>query len=207
MQESARTAAVGVAITSDSLTSEAATRALVECHVERVVVGAASLTILLRNGDAAQQNVGADGPPNEIVVPWSGKHRSSRAAVIPSEAANTGRGRARQPMPEDVRRQLLVSIVRARAWTEALANGQVADTAALAERAGCSERHVRMLLPLANMAPDLVEAAVEGRLPAGFGAARLCRGLPSSWAEQRRLIPVITAPQAYLGATTCSLRR
>ena len=196
LRERARTAAVGLATTSDSLMSESAARALVERHVERVVVEAASVTILLCTGDAPQQNNGADGPPREIVVPWSGKHRTSRAAVIPSQATNTDPGRARQPMPEDVRRQLLVSIARARVWTDALASGQVADTAVLAERAGCSERHVRMLLPLANLAPDLVEAAVEGRLTAGYGAARLCRGLPSSWAEQRRLIPVITASQA-----------
>jgi DNA invertase Pin-like site-specific DNA recombinase len=196
LRESGPTTAVGVAITGDPLPSEVAARALIERWVERVAVGTASLTILLRNGDAAQRNDGADEPPNEIVVPWFGPRRSSRAAVIPSEAAKTDPGRARQPMPEDVRRQLLVSIARARAWMDQLANCQVADTAALAERAGCSERHVRMLLPLANMAPDLVEAAVEGRLTAGYGAARLCRGLPSSWVEQRRLIPVITVQQA-----------
>ena len=94
------------------------------------------------------------------------------------EVDAVGPGFVRQPMPEDVRRHLLVSIARARGWADALSSGRAADTAALAVRAGCSERQVRLLLPLAGLAPDLVQAAVEVRLAAGYGVGRLCRGLP-----------------------------
>ncbi|MDP4026654.1 recombinase family protein [Methylobacterium sp. NEAU 140] len=188
----ASSAAVDTPALSDPTISETAA-ALIERWVERAVVRADALTITLSGGSGYEVGGSLDARPREIVVPWA-RRRSSRAAVVTPETDPAASGRVRRPMPEDVRRQLIVSIARARAWTEDLISGRAADIVALAERAGCSERHVRMLLPLAGLAPDLVEAAVAGRLAAGYGAARLCRGLPASWAEQRAVIPVI-APQ------------
>jgi hypothetical protein len=37
----------------------------------------------------------------------------------------------------------------------------------------CSKRHVHMTISLAFLAPRLVKAAVDGRLPHGVGVARL----------------------------------
>jgi hypothetical protein len=44
--------------------------------------------------------------------------------------------------------------------------------ALIAAREGKSERSIRMTLSLAFIAPPLVVAAIEGRLPRGFGAKR-----------------------------------
>ena len=43
----------------------------------------------------------------------------------------------------------------------------------IAEREGCSVRKVNMTISLAFLAPDLVKAAIAGRLPHGMGVARL----------------------------------
>jgi hypothetical protein len=40
-----------------------------------------------------------------------------------------------------------------------------------------------MTISLAFLAPDLVKAAIEGRLPHGMGVARLCE-LPAEWSRQ-----------------------
>jgi site-specific DNA recombinase len=40
-----------------------------------------------------------------------------------------------------------------------------------------------MTVTLAFLAPDLVAAAIEGRLPRGVGIARLC-DLPANWTHQ-----------------------
>lgn len=40
-----------------------------------------------------------------------------------------------------------------------------------------------MMLSLAFLAPELVKAGIEGRLPRGVGIARLC-DLPAAWTEQ-----------------------
>jgi site-specific DNA recombinase len=44
-----------------------------------------------------------------------------------------------------------------------------------------------MTLSLAFLAPEIVKAAVEGRLPRGFGLKRLV-GLPMVWSEQWRTL-------------------
>ena len=58
---------------------------------------------------------------------------------------------------------------------------------AIATREGCSPRRVTMLISLAFLSPDLVKAAVEGRLPRGVGLARLVDP-PLAWAEQWRML-------------------
>ena len=49
-----------------------------------------------------------------------------------------------------------------------------------ARRERCSVRHVNMT---AFLAPELVRAAVEGRLPRGINIERL-RGAPAEWSRQ-----------------------
>jgi hypothetical protein len=53
----------------------------------------------------------------------------------------------------------------------------------IAARECKSERSIRMTLSLAFLSPDLVMAAVDGRLPRGFGLTRLI-GLPIAWSDQ-----------------------
>jgi site-specific DNA recombinase len=46
---------------------------------------------------------------------------------------------------------------------------------------------VNMTISLAFLAPDLVKAAIDGRLPHGMGVARLC-DLPAEWSRQRQML-------------------
>jgi hypothetical protein len=50
-------------------------------------------------------------------------------------------------------------------------------------REKCSVRQVNMTISLAFLAPNLVKAAVEGRLPRGIGIERL-RDPPTEWSRQ-----------------------
>jgi hypothetical protein len=53
----------------------------------------------------------------------------------------------------------------------------------IAARESKSERSIRMTLSLAFLSPDLVKAAIDGRLPRGFGLTRLV-DLPIAWSDQ-----------------------
>jgi site-specific DNA recombinase len=55
--------------------------------------------------------------------------------------------------------------------------------AELCARENCSARKVNMTISLAFLAPNLVKATIEGRLPRGIGIERL-RDLPSEWSRQ-----------------------
>ena len=57
------------------------------------------------------------------------------------------------------------------------------DVQHVAARQKCSVRQVNMTISLAFLAPDLVRAAVEGRLPRGIGVERL-RDAPAEWNRQ-----------------------
>jgi hypothetical protein len=57
------------------------------------------------------------------------------------------------------------------------------DVQQIAARQKCSVRQVNMTISLAFLAPDLVRAAVEGRLPRGIGVERL-RDAPPEWSRQ-----------------------
>ncbi len=59
----------------------------------------------------------------------------------------------------------------------------------LVTRHGVDQGDISRSLPLAFLAPDIVEAILQGRQPVEPTAARLKRTrLPLSWAERRRLL-------------------
>jgi len=62
-----------------------------------------------------------------------------------------------------------------------------ANAASLATRDGCSVRKVNMTISLAFLAPDLVKAAVDGRLPHGMGVVRLTDP-PAEWSRQHQML-------------------
>ena len=77
---------------------------------------------------------------------------------------------------------LIKSIARGRAWLDEIVSG-TASIEAIAARQKCSVRHVNMTISMAFIAPALVKAAVEGRLPRGIGIATL-RDAPAEWSLQ-----------------------
>lgn len=67
----------------------------------------------------------------------------------------------------------------------ALRQAEFVDTAEIAQRIALSEPHVRRLLRFIYLAPDIVEAIVEGRQPRILTVKVLLRGISLDWADQR----------------------
>jgi site-specific DNA recombinase len=88
-----------------------------------------------------------------------------------------------RPEKFDRRARLVSAIAQGRQWLEDVVSSRVTTVAQLCTREKCSARHVNMSISLAFLAPNLVEAAVEGRLPRGIGIERL-RDLPTDWSRQ-----------------------
>ncbi len=87
---------------------------------------------------------------------------------------------------------LLKAIARARGWFDELITGRAISMVEIAQREGISDRYVSSLLPLAFLAPDIVEAIAAGRQPADLTAETLIRhiDLPLDWNDQRVLLNV-----------------
>jgi len=108
----------------------------------------------------------------------------TRREVLPTAAVPPHDTR---PIRSESRALLVASIARGRRWLDEIIAGPSTTAASIAKREACSPRKVNMMISLAFLAPDLVRAAIEGRLPHGMGVARLC-DLPSEWSRQHQML-------------------
>jgi hypothetical protein len=167
-------------------------RQLVAAHVARVDVKANEITIsLLEAGPPDDQEPSASDPAEhgapvagekEIIlsVPWrKAAAKRHREIIEPSDASRTDT----RPIRAETRARLVNSIARGRLWLSQIKSGAVSAIDDIAVRENCSKRHVNMTISLAFLAPPLVQAAVEGRLPHGIGIARLIDA-PAEWSRQ-----------------------
>src|SRR5258706_13926627 len=88
-----------------------------------------------------------------------------------------------RPTRIERRARLVNAIAQGRRWLDEIVSGSATNIEQIATRQKCSVRQVNMTISLAFLAPDLVKAAVEGRLPRGIGVERL-RDAPAEWSRQ-----------------------
>ena len=79
--------------------------------------------------------------------------------------------------------RLIRAIARGRRWLDEIMTGSITDAEQLANRERCTVRQINLTLSLAFLAPQLVKAAVEGRLPRGVNIERL-RDPDPNWTRQ-----------------------
>src|ERR1700716_1531611 len=155
---------------------------LIQNHVVRVEVQSDQLVIELANAKGA--NPKRKRSRNVIEVPGCKTPSTRRREVLVPEA---GPPQDARPIRSENRAILVASIARGRRWLDELIADPPAHTESIAGREGCSVRKVNMTISLAFLAPDLVKAAIDGRLPHGMGVARLC-DLPAEWSRQRQML-------------------
>jgi DNA invertase Pin-like site-specific DNA recombinase len=147
-------------------------------QVARIDVRKDRLTIRLRPGDAEETSEAADGP--SLSIPWQKPpSRRARQILLPHGVPKN----EVRPTRIERRARLVSAIARGRRWLDEILSGTVTDVEQIASRQKCSARQVNITISLAFLAPDLVRAAVEGRLPRGIGVERL-RDAPAEWNRQ-----------------------
>src|SRR3982075_2768571 len=154
---------------------------LIQNHVVRVEVQSDQLVIELANAKGA--NPKRKRSRNVIEVPWCKTPSTRRREVLVPEAGPPQNAR---PIRSENRAILVASIARGRRWLDELIADPAANTESIAGREGCSVRKVNMTISLAFLAPDLVKAAIDGRLPHGMGVAPLS-ALPAEGSRQRQM--------------------
>ena len=83
---------------------------------------------------------------------------------------------------------LLKAIARAHDWRECMVDGSLLNGPSIAGRSGLNQRYVRRVLQCAFLAPDIVEAILDGRHPPNLTVRKLWHDLPADWAEQRKCL-------------------
>ena len=90
------------------------------------------------------------------------------------------------PTPKPRRDETLIkALVRAHRWRRKIESGQARSITDLAEQEGVTDAYVCRLLPLTCLAPDIVEAILDGRQPKGLRLTEMLGNGPLGWDEQR----------------------
>ncbi len=169
-------------------TSTIQNRELILTYVTRVEVQTDQLVVELASPTRQQDNE-STADRKVVHIPWQKPPSKRRREIIVPVSKNPT---ATRPIRRDARARLIVAITRGRRWLDELVTGAITDIDAIAARERCSVRRINMTISLAFLAPDLVKAAIEGRLPRGIGIARLCDP-PAEWSDQYRKLGLTTS--------------
>jgi site-specific DNA recombinase len=138
-----------------------------------------------KNGNNRTQPVVGDErnhpQANILVVAWKKPPSKKPREIIPPAAPSSHQDQ--RPIRAETRARLVTAIARSRQWLDELVAGTVQNVEQIADREKCSIRQVNRTMTLAFLAPRLIQAAVDGRLPRGIGVAKL-RDLPAEWTRQ-----------------------
>ncbi len=160
----------------------AETRELILSRVDRVIVHQDEIEVTLKNkGEgstaASSEAGGRSESQSTLRLPLPPpRPRERKEILVPGNSGSK---------PHRVDRALVLALARARSWMRTLRQAQFVDTAEIAQRYELSNAHVRRLLRFAYLAPDIVEAIVEGRQPRILTVKLLLRGIPLDWGDQR----------------------
>jgi hypothetical protein len=154
-------------------------RELVRSMVDRIVIHHDSVEITLKvkemddtiDGDNQSKSL----KTLRLALPPA-RPRERKQILVPGTSGT---------QPRRVDQALMLALARARSWMRRLRQGEFVDTTEIAHRFGLSDAHVRRLLRFAYLAPDIMEAIIEGRQPRALTVKLLLRGIPLDWADQR----------------------
>ena len=155
-------------------------RSLINTHVTRVVIRLGQVVVNLVQGQVPKRRSRGD---LTLHVPWRKPPSKQRREILLPDTIERQNAR---PIRAETRATLVAAIVRGRRWLKELVDATI-TVEGIAKRERCSIRKINMTISLAFLAPNLVKAAIEGRLPRGMGVARLIDA-PAEWSRQHQVL-------------------
>jgi hypothetical protein len=119
-----------------------------------------------------------------VRIPMQIRKRGGRKLIL---APDGGQPIWAAPKPR-VDNTMIKAIARAFRWRKLIETGVHASIEELARAEKINSTYVGRVLRLTLLAPEIIEAIMEGRQPAGMTMAGLLTGFPLVWAEQRAVL-------------------
>jgi hypothetical protein len=129
----------------------------------------------------ATDKLDSDGSTLTVRVPIAIRRRGARKLIVSAE----GEGSWPAPAHPRVDNTLLRAIVQAFRWKAQLDAGLYTTISDLAAAEKLNTSYVSHQLRLTLLAPDLVEAILDGRQPSVSQLQPLMRDMPADWQQQR----------------------
>jgi hypothetical protein len=124
-----------------------------------------------------------EGRSLTVTVLFAVKRRGGRKlAIVPEDAEAWA-----PPVPR-IDNTLVKALARAFRWQRMLESDRFASVTELAEAEKINQSYLCRFLRLTLLAPDIVEAILDGRQPTGLQMDALLKPLPLDWAEQRAVL-------------------
>lgn len=96
------------------------------------------------------------------------------------------------PPPQKMDTTLIKALARAFRWKRLLESGEFNTLAELAQREGIAPSYLTRVLRLTLLAPNIVEAILDGRQGTGVPLARVLEPFPVEWEHQAAHLGLIT---------------
>ena len=129
-----------------------------------------------------QLTVHREGDRITVHIPMTMKKRGGRKEILLPEGLAPEGSPARKPATQDA---LIIAIARTHRWKALLESGQIPSIGELARAIHLDNSYVARLLNLTLLAPDIIQAIMNGQEPSGVSLEKLTKHLPLDWAEQR----------------------
>jgi hypothetical protein len=129
----------------------------------------------------AEPKLSDDSRTFTVRVPISIRRRGGRRLVLAPNGADI----TATPITRHIDNAMVKAIARAFRWREMLENSTHATIAEIAAAEKINETYVGRVLRLTLLAPDIVEAILNGMQPAGVQLDILMKRFPVAWEEQR----------------------
>jgi hypothetical protein len=131
-----------------------------------------------RRRRVTRTTVSAEGETITVHIPITFRKRAGRKWVVTPDGAEWA------PRPR-VDNAMVKALARAFRWRKLLDEGAYATLEELAKAKGIGKTYVSQVLRLTLLAPEFVEAILDGRQPAALQIEDLLAGFPVEWESQR----------------------
>jgi hypothetical protein len=131
----------------------------------------------------AGQNWEFDGQTITVRIPMAWKRRGGRKVIIAPDGGDAWA--PARPRPDNT---LIRALARAHRWKRLLEDGTFRSAGEITEAEKVDRSFVNRLLRLTLLAPDIVDAILEGRQPKSVQLEELAKRTPSEWQEQRKTL-------------------
>jgi hypothetical protein len=120
-----------------------------------------------------------------ITIPIKLKRKAGRKQIILPPGATPPASLPAAPRVATAQDAIVTALARAFKWQAMLDSGEVRSIKALAKRLRLEASYIRRILRLTCLAPDIVEALLDGNEPDGLSLRKLLDYRAILWTEQR----------------------
>lgn len=154
-------------------------------RVDKITVKREAIEIkLVETEPSSTKETHPEDRNSSISIPWTAPAFTAVKGIVHSlpEVGST--------LTPGTRDALLNAIAKARRWIDDIASGRAKSFDDIAVKEKKVERYIRLLAPLAFVAPSIVQSIVDGSAPANLTVTELAKSSVQSWQQQQHLLRV-----------------